>query len=194
MPGDRPQALTSPAEVLAYVSRELQAGIGSPEHPWHWPALATAADARVVVSRDYDPQRRTWRFYSDRRAPKVEQLAKDPCATALFYHGAHRTQLRLSGRVAEQTDPGLRRALWTAQHDASRRNYATLLAPGHPVDDPVDALPQAWPDAASLARAFAAFGVFELTVQRFDFLQIVGRGSRRARWSADGLDFAWVTP
>ncbi len=191
----RPEVLRHPERVREYVQGELALGVENARHPWHWPSLTTQLDVRIVVSREYDLARHTWRFFSDRRAEKVAQLAFQPAAIALFYHGEHRCQLRLRGQCHEVLDEGFRQNLWRQQSDAAKANYATLHAPGTVLDSAGSDLPSDWTHhQAALAEAYVNFGVYELAIERYEFLQLRQVGALRSRWAAADGTFEWLVP
>ena len=194
-----PPALRSADDVLAYVHQTLLAAIPSPRHPWHWPALATALDNRIVVLRDFDAERRTLRWYTDRRSEKMAQLAADPRVVLLFYHGDERRQLRFYGSTQEITTGETRESLWKEVSPKARANYLTAHAPGTIVPAPTGDLPDDWPEQSEddERRAFAQFCVMQVDVEGADFLQLLADGSAlRCGWrSSDARGtFCWKAP
>ena len=189
-------ALASETAVRAYVSTQLAAAVSEPRHGWHWPSLTTGGDSRVVVLRGVREGGSQVTWYTDRRSDKVAQLREDHRCVLLFYHGDHRTQLRLYGEAEEERDGATRRRLWAGVSSGAKSNYVTASAPGTPLPDGRAAtdLPDAWPKLTPVqeARAFAHFAVYRTYVSRADFLQLLDEGAYRSQWSAGG--FAFVTP
>lgn len=183
--------------VLAYVRDQLAAAVRDAGHGWHWPALATGNDARVVVLRDADPARATVTWFTDRRSAKVAALAADPRCGLLFYHADHRTQLRIAAEAREVTDPGARADYWARVRGASRANYATRAAPGTPqpgatTDLPADGTEDGRADAPQAAEQFA---VYRATILGCDFVQLLDVGAYRSQWRPRAADsFTFVTP
>ena len=188
-------ALATESAVRHYVRAQLTAAVPDPRHSWHWPALTTGGDSRVVVLRDVRDAGAELTWYTDRRSDKVAQLGTSGDCALLFYHAAHRTQLRLYGRAAEDTDEARRRALWAGVSAGAKSNYVTEHAPGTPL--PLGAgndLPPSWPDLSDGedARAFGHFAVYRTRVSRGDFLQLLDDGAYRSQW--DGRAFRFVAP
>lgn len=189
------EPLRTPPQVRGYVTEQMLAGVNSGAHPWHWPTLVTDLGGRVVVSRAYDDAAELWRFYSDRRAGKVEQLRRRPEAEVVFYHGSHRRQLRVQGHCRENDDEGFRQNLWQQLSPTSRTNYATIETPGTLLPGPGPNLPEGWEQQSEVREsAFRNFGVFELAIERYDFLQLNADGALRCSWTASGEGFAWLAP
>ena len=189
--------LDSRQAVLAYVHEQLSAAVDDPAHGWHWPAMSTGHESRVVVLRAYRAVAGELLWYTDRRSDKVQQLATDPTCGLLFYHAAHRTQLRLQASVREVRDETVRRARWDGVGQSARANYATAAAPGAPQPAATTDLPDGFPalDEAAVARAYGNFAIYACTYGRADFLQLLDVGAYRARWSGcDGWGFTFVTP
>lgn len=183
-------------DVMAYCRGQLTRAVPDANHPWHWPALATAPRpaARIIVLRAYEPVARLLRFYTDARSDKVAQLdASGGDCELLFYHGRHRTQLRVRGMASPLVDEPTRQRLWAAQSASARRNYATVSAPGTPEEQPSDGLGEGTLD---LGGAYANFGVYDVLAYAADFLQLGHDGQRRCRWSGDwdAAQVRWVTP
>ena len=189
-------ALATETAVRAYVRAQLAAAVPDARHGWHWPSLTTGGDSRVVVLRGVDAGGDLLTWYTDRRSEKVAQLRSDPRATMLFYNGDHRTQLRLYGVAEEEIDGEARRRSWEGVSPRAKANYVTAQAPGTPLAGGRAAtdLPVGWPrlTAPQDARAFSNFAVYRTRVARADFLQLLGEGAFRSRWSDEG--FAFVTP
>ena len=193
--------MTRAEDVLDYCRGNLARGVADAKHDWHWPTLVTATAGRVVVLRKFSAEAGSVRFYTDVRSTKVAELAASggACA-AVFYHGRHRTQLRLSGTASALRDDRARRELFDAQHPRSLRSYATAQAPGTPLPAGGDGLTDTWradaPTPEELEAAFAHFAVYDVAIERADFLQLGAEGQRRAqwRWGAAAESFTWVTP
>ena len=197
-----PPPLHDRGDVLAYCVGELTRAVADPEHPWHWPALATTRPGvRVVVLRGFHRRDRpTVRFFTDLRSAKTEELsAAGGACELLFYHGRHRTQLRLSGTAVPLDDVASRRALWEAQSPRARRHYATDLAPGTILPEADHGRPPGLAESGGerhLEGAFPHFGVYDVAVARVDFLLLGHDGQLRCRWGGvwEEGELAWVTP
>lgn len=186
-------------ELLTRVRGELACAVRDAHHPWHWPALAVAHTARVVVLRGFGPDRLAWRFFTDARSAKVSQLdASGGRCEGLFYDHDARLQLRLTGAARVLADAETE-AAWAGLSAKSRSAYATDAPPGTPLARAGRGLGAGWqrgePSEDELAAARAHFLAYEVETDRYDVLQLGRSGNRRAVGSAaDGSDLQWVTP
>ncbi|BDG72198.1 pyridoxamine 5'-phosphate oxidase family protein [Roseomonas fluvialis] len=191
----RPAPPATPQEALAQAFALLSRGVADRRSPFHTPTLATrgldgAPSLRTVVLRAFDPAARLLRVHTDRRSGKVGEIAADPRAALHVYDAGAQVQLRVAGITTLHVDDAVAQAAWTASREMSRMTYATLHAPGAPVDAPPDA-PQ---DATAGAVNFAALS---LRIDAMDWLLLAAAGHRRARfaWDPDGvLSAGWIAP
>ncbi len=191
--------LTSATEVLSAVKRTIADGVASARHPWHWPALATALDNRIVVLRDADLDAGTVRWYTDRRSEKVAQLNLDARVVLLFFHGDQGRQLRLYGTNRELSDRSTRENLWDEVSPRARANYLTRHPPGTQLPAAGSDLPEDWPKTTEEQdrTAFEHFAVMQVEVSRADFLQLLPDGSAlRCGWEQRDPEstFYWKAP
>ncbi len=194
-----PTALRTASEVIDHVRRALSEAVDAPRHPWHWPALATALDNRIVVLRAANRDDGTLEWYTDRRSEKMTQLAADPRVALVFYHGDERRQLRLYGRAVEVTDGAQRHERWAGVAPKAKANYLTQHAPGSVIAAPDGDLPLSWMELSPEEdqMAFARFTIMQVAVARADFLQLLPDGSAlRCGWrQGDPLgSFCWKAP
>lgn len=182
--------------VAAEAWRRLVRGAADRKSAFHTMTVATvradgAATARTVVLRGVDPARRVLRFHTDRRAPKLGDLARDPRVCLLLYDHGAKIQLRLDG-VAEVAPAGeLTDRLWAGTRPQGRAVYAQVPAPGTLLDDPADG------DAAE-DETFGRgnFTPVEVRVTRLDLLYLHVAGHRRAvfDWTDGAVAAAWIAP
>ena len=180
---ERPASLEA---IAAEVWRELVRAAASRDHAWRTPVLATidgdAADARTVVLREVDSDRRQLLIYTDTRAPKVAQLRRRPEGTLLMWSPALGWQLRCRVHLAIE-DSGLSVASrWaTLRHSPAAQDYLSTRPPGAPLD-------AAEPIAASREH----FGVVTATVASIDWLELHRDGHRRAAFGNGAA--RWIQP
>lgn len=183
------------AAIVADVWRRLSRAVVERDHPFRFGAIATAeADgapaARTVVLRRVDAADRTLWFHTDRRSPKVAQLAADPRVTWLLWDPTDKLQIRLIGRATVHLDDPPADTLWADVPPAVRVTYQSPHPPGTAIDRPHRNVPDAGGDAGR-----EHFAAVEVRVERVDWLQLDAGGHRRARISlVGGLSGGWVTP
>lgn len=185
-----PFALQQLAQV--HLSRAAE---GRNRHPWRWPVLASVdaqghPQARVVVVRALDWQRRELVIYTDARSPKVAQLRAQPRASLVFHHPGERLQLRLEGVVAVEVGSGANAALWNDLSAGQTRDYRNTEAPGSPLNNGTEAGTPLLLDPDDDRH----FTRLRITMNALDLLQL-GRGGThaRARLTWDAATHTWQT-
>jgi hypothetical protein len=191
----RPPPPDTPQDALADAFRLLARGVADRRCAFHTPTLATrgldgAPSLRTVVLRGFDPATRLLRIHTDRRSPKVAEIAADPRAAIHAYDAGAQVQIRLAGQARLHLDDATADAAWTASREMSRVTYATADAPGTPVAAPPPA-----PDDPVAGRAHFAVIVFR--TETLDWLLLAAAGHCRARFAwgnAGTLSAGWVAP
>jgi pyridoxamine 5'-phosphate oxidase len=182
--------LTDPARTWAKVGGWLAAGIGTPKHPFHWPAVTTVGpdgfpEVRVVVLRGYDPAAREVVFHTDVRSAKTADLRRNPRCGFLLYDPDQLLQVRLrTTAVVHHADARARRE-FDALPPHTRASYAGGI-PGEalPTDAPFDYPPRPPVDEVT---AFANFAAVVCAIREADLLELHEHGHRRAKvwWAGD---------
>lgn len=150
--------------------------------------------ARMVVLRQADAEKRTLEIHTDIRSGKWLEIAKNSAATVLGFSAASRTQLRLQG-TARLHAPGspIAAEAWDKLSPWTRSTYA-----GGPPGDATDgetAAP-ANPDDDADGKRF--FGVVIFTAESLDWFELRRADNRRAVFDYDPAgaltDARWVNP
>jgi pyridoxamine 5'-phosphate oxidase len=185
--------------LLAECWARLEAGATDRRSPLHQAVVATvdpdgAPDARIMVLRLIDRERRLAQLHTDRRASKLRHLARDPRASLLFYDPEIRMQLRLAGSVTTHQDDAVAEAAWSRSRRMSRVCYAAELAPGAAIDAPESALGHL--AAADGSTGFENFTVLRFQIDRLEWLSLSAKGHRRARFLLAGSTPVgqWLAP
>lgn len=139
--------------------------------PFTLGALATVAPGgspcvRSVILRDWDPDRGVLGFATDERSAKVRDLLADPRVALVLWDDGAQVQVRLEGRATVVADPAERRRRWEGLGERTRRGYATVPAPGDPVDGDRTGLDD------DEAAWFGRFAWVEVAVDRVDRLDL----------------------
>jgi pyridoxamine 5'-phosphate oxidase len=156
------------------------------EHPWRVMTLATVdgdrADARSVVLRDVDTERREIVFYTDARSPKVAQIHAQPQAVLVGWWPQPGWQLRLRVTLSIETSGLEVSSRWArVKLSPSAHDYLAALPPGTPVE-------RFQPERGSREH----FAVVTARVDEMDWLELHAEGHRRARLAGDAS--TWLTP
>lgn len=191
-------------EILEHSWAMLAAGVADAADPFHTPVLGTVTPGgcslRTVVLRQASRPERLLICYSDRRAAKIREIRQNPRVSWLFYHPRQQVQLRLAGPATLHTGDDLTGREWAATRPASRRNYATVKAPGSPSREPTSGLPEEWtlnsPTPAESEAYRPNFAVIACRVDVMDWLRLRAEGHQRARftWHGDRLSATWLVP
>ena len=162
---------------------------------FHTPCITTigldgAPCARTVVLRHVDEGSRLIRFHTDARAPKIEELKREPRIGALFYDFKSKLQLRANG-VATIHAPGSALALecWERSQEMSRLCYAQALAPRSLLQEPQEG-------EARGSGGVEHFCVVVIEVQKLEWLYLHHEGHRRAlfEWRDGSWHKQWLAP
>ena len=167
--------------------QELARAAREREHGWRTMTLATVdgdrAEARTVVLREADLDRRWLLFYSDDRAAKLAQIAAHPLGTLLLWSDVLSWQLRLRVHLAPLDDRAEVSARWARlKQSPSAQDYLSPLAPGATL------IQHRGQERGSREH----FTVIRATVQDIDWLELHPDGHRRAIFDAAGA--RWVQP
>ena len=174
----------------------IEEGVTQRRSPFHLMTVATVdsdgnPQARTVVLRGCDVEGRWLRFNTDRRSPKIRDMANDPRATLLFYGAAEKLQIRLQVRL-EVVDDAERDAIWSATPSYSRECYQVTTAPGADVDSPESTQF----DASKADGGRQHFAPIRARVEALEWLYLSAKRHRRARYvyTDSGVAARWVVP
>ena len=183
------------AGVLAETFRLFSRGVADRRSPFRTPTVATigqdnAPGARTMVLRAFDASARCLALHTDRRAGKIDAIARTPRVAVHVWDKRTAVQIRLSAIARVHVSDDTAHAAWATVPPSSRAVYAIDPAPGTQVSAPP-------PAPTNREDAFANFAVLALTFDSLDWLWLDQAGHRRARftWGADGVSHAaWLVP
>ncbi|HEX4856259.1 MAG TPA: pyridoxamine 5'-phosphate oxidase family protein [Limnobacter sp.] len=157
------------------------------KHPWRVVGFATAGpngpQVRSVILRGASESERQLVFYTDRRSQKIVDLALDARVSLLFWNSRSNSQLRVTGVAAEETDPERVAQLWERIPEYSRKDYATLSAPGQVLQDSETGY--------DMGNARNNFVVLKVEVQSMELLVLQREGHFRIGLELDA-EAHWV--
>jgi len=180
---------------LSHAWRLLTRGVQDRRSGFHTPAITTigldgAPSARTVVLRHVNETARSIRFHTDMRAPKIEELKRDPRIAALFYDFKSKLQLRVNG-LATIHEPATPLALqcWEGSQEKSRVCYTQLSPPRMPLHDPHEGEIRG-------STGLEHFSVVTIEVQKLEWLYLHHEGHRRAlfEWRDGQCHKQWLAP
>lgn len=181
-------ARLSAPEIWSRLAAELTVAASSARHPLHLVTVATlGADggpqARTVVLRGFDAERRVLWFHTDSRSPKAAAIARDGRVALHWYDAAARLQIRISAAAVLHHADSVARAAWEAAQPMSRACYASPTAPG----TRLTAFPTAAPaPAAADDLGLAHFAVVRCRFTAVELLALHASGHERLLLVLDG--------
>jgi pyridoxamine 5'-phosphate oxidase len=180
--------LESLDRIEARVWEELARCAHDRAHQWRVAALATLdangeADARSVVIREVDVERRELMFFTDARSPKVAQFAANPKGTLVMWSTDLGWQLRLRVSLRVETAGLAVSSRWARlKMKPAAFDYLSPLPPGTPLKHPQ-------PERGSRGH----FAVVMAQVLSIDWLGLRDEGQRRAEFAGPEAT-RWLQP
>ncbi len=182
---------------------ELARAVVDRKHVWHTPTLISigldgAPTARTVVMRSVCGERAELRCHTDRRSPKIAEIARDRRVSWHFYAPELKLQLRLFARATVHLDDDVADRSWESATLSSRRCYLAPAAPGTVCAEPSPNLPphllKRVPTVEESLPGRVNFSVISTEVHAMDWLWLASDGHRRARFTRDatGWDGKWI--
>lgn len=174
--------------IEARIWEELARCAGDRSHGWRVCTLATLdadgeADARSVVIREVNTDRRELVFFTDARSPKVAQFAARPKGTLVMWSAELGWQLRLKVDLGVETAGLAVSSRWARlKMKPAAFDYLSPLPPGTPLEHPV-------PERGSREH----FAVVTLQVRAIDWLGLRAEGQRRALFAPPAAP-RWLQP
>lgn len=171
--------------------KELETGAREPDSGFHFLTLASVdlqgkPQARTLVLRAVDREKRTLEFHTDTRSPKWQALAVNPEVTVLGYSA--KTQLRLQGTVElHAAHSAVAEAAWQRLSHRTQQTYAGA-APGGDIHN----------QSNDVINAEDNFGVLIIQINLLDWCLLARENNQRAllNYRSDGAlaSSKWVHP
>ena len=157
------------------------------------------ADARMVVLRRVDADRKYVWFYTDARAEKVVQMEAFPMATLLFWDDSLKTQLRLTVETRLHTNDYVADDHWQTLWVGGRKSYLSEQQPGSEQPEPYPGFPEQLGESLPTHEASEAgrqnFAVIECRILAMDYLHLSRAGQQRARFQYEPESkMTWLAP
>lgn len=200
-----PVQTTSPslAELEHTSWQQLASAPESEKDPFKTMVVATCADAgadaRMVVLRQVDANRKYVWFHTDARAEKVIQLEAFPTATLLFWDENRQIQLRLIVETRLHTDDYVADDQWAALWIGGRKTYLSERKPGSEQPAPYPGFPESLgeelPTEAQSEEGRDNFAVIECRVLSMEYLHLSRKGQTRAQFRYEPESkMVWLAP
>ncbi|MTB51031.1 hypothetical protein [Lewinella sp. W8] len=193
----------TPEELWRACWKLLNRARADKKHPYATPVVSSVdaeglPSSRVLVLRTCEESAGWLEGYTDRRSAKAGHLHHPEAQFSwLFWDPKKQLQLRARGRT-EFLPAEISSATFDQLPKHSRKAYATPEAPGTPLAEAGDGLPDDWDSRDLSATDYARdnFGIFRTTIETADILYLNRDGHRRvsAQRAPEGWDFRWVVP
>lgn len=184
-------------ELHASLWDHLRLGASPTRSPFTIWQLATcgldgAPQLRSIVLREADQAAGTLVFHTDRRSPKLAELAADSRVAMLGLDLDLHLQLRLNGRAQPVPDSARVQRMWSGARPHTLILYQTPHAPGTVIARPQDGQVQSQPDT----DGFENFTLVEVVLESIDCLDLSPGRHRRARFRRDAGAWQgqWIAP
>lgn len=175
----------------------------SPDAAFRTMTLATCtpngADARTVILRQVDANRKYVWFHTDARSAKVIELESQPSAALLFWNAERQVQLRMLIETRLHTDDYVADEQWSRLWVGSRKMYLSEHTPASVLPAPYPGFPASLGDGLPSAGESEAgrpnFAVIECRVLSMEYLHLSRSGHTRARFQYEPIEnFVWLAP
>jgi hypothetical protein len=199
--------LLTPANTLADLEhdswQQLALAAEQSQHGFNTMVVASCtpagADARTVVLRKVDANRKYVWFHTDARAAKVMQFGAFPHSTLLFWDDKRQCQLRLSAETHLHTDDYVADEHWQNLWIGGRKTYLSEQTPGSEQARPYPGFPEHFGEDLPSEEASEAgrknFAVIECRVLAVDYLHLSRSGQTRARFQYEPESkLVWLAP
>lgn len=184
--------------ITGQIWKMLRQAVSDKAHPYRTPVIATldsdGPQARIVVLRKTDAERRQLEFHTDFRSNKISQLGANETIVWVFYDAALKIQIRARGSVHVHHENDYSRRCWADLTDYQKRPYSQIAPPGQRITGDPGEPPKG--GAAELQSGRANFAVVSSCIDEFDWLQLARSGDRRAVvvYTSNDWSAQWLMP
>lgn len=148
---------------------------------------------RTVVLRACDRGENYLTFNTDRRSPKMAEIAADPRAMIHGYDAAQKLQLRIGCQLAI-ADEAFRAMRWEKTAAMSRECYHVAAVPSAQIETPDHIVF----DANASNGGYTHFQPIIAHIETIEWLYLAAQGHRRARFTRAGgatpWEMTWLVP
>ncbi len=187
--------------IAAYAWAELIRAARDSDSQFRHAQLATTGaqgwpQARTVILRHADADRREVGFHTDRRSAKVGEMEAHTPVALIACDRPRGLQLRLWGQAELHVEDASAEQAWAALYPSLRLPYRAPLAPGRTLDTAGAADPtEAARNPADPDEGYQNFTFVAVRVVRLEWLQLRPAGHRRARFEWNGSwQGHWLAP
>jgi pyridoxamine 5'-phosphate oxidase len=187
-------------KILYEIWNELNLSLNTSNHPFHIFSVSTIKDnkpdARNVVLRSVEKEKRTITFHTDKRSKKIKQIYNSPDTCALFYDQQKKIQLRIYGKISINDDSNNIKERWNKSRDMSKLCYLNKISPGDKISSSKEYLYEK-DDLNNINTGINNFSIIDINIESIDFLNLNHKGHERIifNFTTDNETiFNWVAP
>ncbi len=160
---------------------------------WQRIAILTVAEgshSRIMLLRDFNEPSQTLTCYTDIRSQKIEEIKRLPAIEWLIFDQQSAIQVRITTDATIHHQNSVTERLWITVPEISRKNYASILAPGSELSGANFEM------ALDPDLAYSHFAVITGKIEVIDILQLSSDRNRRAKLKKqDGQwQLTWLVP
>ena len=161
-------------------------------------AYQDEVDGRIVVLRKSDRENNLLQFHTDLRSPKVDILKKNNKASLIFYDKEEKIQLRVKVECEINNQNPTTEESWKKTQHISRRCYLTDSPPGTMSDNPTSGMISKLEDfdytMEQSEQGYKNFTVIKCKIRYIEWLYLVAKGHRRAKFDLKNNKNIWLVP
>ena len=197
--------MENPKSILENIINLLLQGVKDRHHAFHTLVftntnLENNPNSRVVVLRNFDPEKYVINFHTDFRSPKVSELLKNNNTIFVFYDHKLKIQLRIRTKSIINNQNTISKLMWDKTKLFSRKCYLTNKSPSSITKEPEDGIDISLrgkePTIEISEKGYKNFTVIKNIIQEIDWLYLASSGHRRLKINLNKNKpiFDWLIP
>ena len=155
-------------------------------------------DGRIVVLRKSNRENNLLQFHTDFRSTKVEIIKKNNKASLLFYDKEEKIQLRIKVDCIVNNQNSITEESWKNTQHISRRCYLTDSPPGTSSNNPTSGMISKLEDfdytMDQSEEGYKNLAVIQCKIKSIEWLYLVAKGHRRAKFDLKNNKDTWLVP
>ena len=178
--------MLEPFQIIKSEWKNINLGIQKAKHDYHSFVFSTvlknSPNSRTVILRDFDENKPSIWFHSDRRSKKILHLEENENVSALFYDKSRKVQLRINGIADIEEDIEHNKKIWDSMRPESKLCYMGPYAPSQKISqfEPNTLEKSAHDlDKEDEHLGLSRFCRIRITIKKLDWLKLDYKGHQR---------------
>jgi 3-hydroxyisobutyrate dehydrogenase len=189
-------------EIFKKVCDLIVDGAKERDHDFHIMTFCSigkiGVEARSVVLRSFDKEKKVIRFHTDVRSPKLEDIKANPNTVCLMYSYKLKIQLRIKTLSRIHYKDQIWVSSWEKTGLSSRKCYLTKYDPSSNIEESDDGLPIGLkgknPTIEQSETGKQNFCVVDNEIIEIDYLYLKSSGHERMRFDLRNNEHTWLAP